>query len=119
MFLNFLNSWLESNEKFGYNEVLVVMDNCQYHKTKDSKNKMIKCSYKVLFLPPYTPQWAPIENAFGLIKKILIKRNKEGTINFSKKSNYSFIVDSMKELTSETIKKMFSKMLKLIDINVC
>ena len=28
MFLDFLNSWLESNEKFGYNDMLVVMDNC-------------------------------------------------------------------------------------------
>ena len=59
----------------------------------------------------------PIENAFGIIKKILIKRNKESSINLSKKSNYNFIIEAMKELNSEIIKKLFVKMFKLIGIN--
>ena len=46
---------------------------------------------------PYTPQWEPIQNWFGLIKAILRKINKENLINLSKKSNYNFIVEAMKE----------------------
>ena len=117
LFLSNLNSWLKSNRNFGYEEVLLIMDNCKYHKTKETKLKLIDCSYKVIYLPPYTPQWAPIENAFGIIKKILIKRNKESSINLSKKSNYNFIIEAMKELNSEIIKKLFVKMFKLIGIN--
>ena len=73
----------------------------------------MELSYKIIYLPQYTPQWAPIENWFGLIKAILRKRNKENLINLSKKSNYNFIVEVMNELNADVIKKMF----RLIGIN--
>ena len=73
-------------------------------------------SYKVIYLPPFTPQWAPIENWFGWIKAILRKRNKEILINLSKRSNYNYIVVGMKELNADAIKKMFIKMFRLIGI---
>ena len=65
LFLDHLNSWLKSENNFGYADVLFIMDNWKYHKSKISKHKLMELSYKVVYLPPYTPQWTPIENWFG------------------------------------------------------
>ena len=118
LFLDHLHSWLKSFNNFGYDEVLLILDNWSYHKSNVCKHRLIWCSFKVLYLPPYTPQWAPIENGFGLIKKILWRKFKEQTLNLSLKSSYDTILSAMKELDSSIIKRMFERMLKLIGINI-
>ena len=76
----------------------------------------MELSYKVIYLPPYTTQWAPIENWFGWIKVILRKRNKESLISLSKRSNYNYTVEKTKELNVDAIKKMF-RLIGIKDFN--
>ena len=39
----------------------VIMDNLSSHKNKDAIKKIEKVGAKVLFLPPYSPDYSPIE----------------------------------------------------------
>jgi transposase len=51
---------------------VVVMDNLQAHKSKRRVGKLIESAgASVLFLPPYSPDFSPIEEAFSKIKAIL------------------------------------------------
>lgn len=50
---------------------IVVMDNLSSHKVKGVREAIESAGAKVLYLPPYSPDLNPIENAFSKIKQLL------------------------------------------------
>lgn len=50
---------------------LVVMDNLQAHKRPDTVAAIRAVGADVLFLPPYSPEYNPIEKAWAKLKEIL------------------------------------------------
>lgn len=50
---------------------VVVMDNLQVHKSLRVKELIEEAGAEVLFLPPYSPDFSPIEEAFSKVKGIL------------------------------------------------
>lgn len=50
---------------------IVVMDNLQVHKMKRVRELVEDAGAEVLFLPPYSPDFSPIEEAFSKMKGIL------------------------------------------------
>ena len=50
---------------------VVVMDNLQEHKSTRVRKLIESAGASVLFLPPYSPDFSPIEEAFSKIKAIL------------------------------------------------
>jgi transposase len=50
---------------------VVVMDNLQAHKSTRVRKLIESVGASVLFLPPYSPDFSPIEEAFSKIKAIL------------------------------------------------
>ncbi len=49
------------------------MDNLQVHKSARVKELIEDTGASVLFLPPYSPDFSPIEEAFSKVKNILRK----------------------------------------------
>ena len=47
----------------------VVMDNAAIHKSQETKQLIGKAGCELLFLPPYSPDFNPIEKTFGTLKK--------------------------------------------------
>jgi transposase len=52
---------------------IVVMDNLQVHKSKQVRELIEARGAEVLFLPPYSPDFSPIEETFSKVKGILRK----------------------------------------------
>lgn len=52
---------------------LVVMDNLPAHKVAGVKEAIEACGAKLLYLPPYSPDFNPIEKAFSKLKAALRK----------------------------------------------
>ena len=50
------------------NNKYILMDNAKFHKTKILFDLFRESKNTVLFIPPYSPQYNPIENVFGIIK---------------------------------------------------
>jgi transposase len=50
---------------------LVVLDNLSAHKTKRVREALTRCRVEFLYLPPYSPDLNPIENAFSKLKGLL------------------------------------------------
>ena len=50
---------------------VLIMDNCPTHHAKRVKQKLQDLEIPCLFLPPYTPELNPIEEAFSVTKKRL------------------------------------------------
>lgn len=49
----------------------VMMDNCSIHKGEAVRELIEEAGAKLIFLPPYSPDFSPIENCFSKIKSIL------------------------------------------------
>jgi transposase len=49
----------------------VVMDNLQVHKSLRVKDLIEGAGAEILFLPPYSPEFSPIEETFSKVKGIL------------------------------------------------
>ena len=52
---------------------LVIMDNLKPHKVADVRTKLEAAGLKLLYLPPYSPDFSPIEPAWSKIKTLLRK----------------------------------------------
>ena len=52
---------------------VVIMDNLAAHKSTPIKDAMEAVGARLLFLPPYSPDLNPIENAFAKLKALLKK----------------------------------------------
>jgi transposase len=64
---------------------VVVMDNLGSHKGASVRNSIEAAGARLLYLPPYSPDFNPIENAFAKLKALLRKaaeRTVEGLLNW-------------------------------------
>lgn len=52
---------------------IVVMDNLQVHKMRRVRELIESCGCQLVFLPPYSPDYNPIEEAFSKTKMIMHK----------------------------------------------
>ena len=68
VFRQFLKAWLIPALRPGQ---VVVMDNLSSHKTAGIREAIEAVGCRVLYLPPYSPDLNPIENAFSKIKSRL------------------------------------------------
>lgn len=50
---------------------IVVMDNLRVHKSRRVEELIEEAGAEVLFLPPYSPDFSPIEEAFSEVKGLL------------------------------------------------
>ena len=89
----------------GKNSVL-VMDNAKIHHDNEMVNVIERSGCKVLYLPPYSPDYNPIEIAFSTIK-IWIRRNRD-FMETCTNSEFA-IMAACSQITSEIAKYYFEK----------
>jgi transposase len=59
---------------------LVILDNLPAHKTAAVRDAFDRCDIRALYLPPYSPDFNPIENAFSKLKR-LVRSAAERTVD--------------------------------------
>ena len=55
---------------------ILIMDNCLIHHVQDVLDLLQSCGILVVFLPPYSPDFTPIESAFSFVKQYLKKHDE-------------------------------------------
>lgn len=65
-----VNTWLEEGlMPLLQNPSIVIMDNAPFHKKKEIAAILEKYGHAFLPLPPYSPDFNPIEQTFGVLKR--------------------------------------------------
>ncbi len=49
----------------------IIMDNCSIHKGQEIEALITKAGARLIYLPPYSPEFSPIENCWSKIKNLL------------------------------------------------
>ena len=82
--------FLDGLKRFSFEKnCVILMDNLKIHRSKEVLERLKQKGVEVLFVPPYSPWFNPIENAFSLIK-----------IEFYK---YGIIQDSIDETMNKKV----------------
>jgi len=55
------------------NGTVIMLDNASIHKTKEFRDAITKKGYSILYTPPYSPEFNPIELVFGKFKNTFYK----------------------------------------------
>lgn len=50
---------------------IVILDNCSIHKSPELEALIAAAGARLIYLPPYSPDFSPIENCWSKIKSIL------------------------------------------------
>lgn len=69
---------------------VVILDNIGFHKTEHVISAIENTGARVLFLPPYSPEFSPIENMWSKIKQILRKLSPRTIVEFNKAISQAF-----------------------------
>lgn len=75
-FIAWIEQMLAPTLRPGY---IVVMDNMAAHKVAGVRQAIEAGSAELLYLPPYSPDRNPIENAFAKLKAHVRRPNPRGT----------------------------------------
>ena len=64
------NYWLDNHlfKELAENST-IIMDNATFHKTALTRQLIEEAGHSLLFLPPYSPDFNPIENDFAIMKR--------------------------------------------------
>ena len=94
------NSWCKL-QIFRPPNTIALLNNASFYKTKDVKKLLLDLFDTVAFIPPYTPQYAPIELYFNIIKMKIKRTIKNQTIKLKSLEGEKHI----KELISQISQK--------------
>jgi transposase len=72
--------------------MVVVIDNASFHKSKKVIDLIEAAGYKVLFLPPYSPDYNPIEHWWASVKNAIRSSAQAG------KDFYEAAVNTLEEM---------------------
>ena len=99
----YVDSWHEDNGK----PLRVILDNASIHLTESVQKMAQIVSIELNFLPPYSPNLAPVEMIFGVIKRKLLSTKWKEKISFSKPSGRRTLVDILKTLSHDSLIRMW------------
>ena len=108
-YLRALYKWLQANENFGYKRVALILDNWSWHRAGVVMNFMMATGWNIFYLPPYSPQLAPVELSFNILKKRVAQKSKSRMVRLNKEDGYILLSDSLKAITKDRVQGWFRR----------
>jgi transposase len=99
-------------------DVVIHADNAKIHQSKVTKAVAMHIKAKFIFLSPYSPQFAPVELMFGIIKSKLRSKISTEEINFGKKEGMEAIVGIMEDILKDSICRIWYKIVREAKLGV-
>jgi len=74
------------------------MDNCSIHKGKEIEEWITQAGARLIYLPPYSPDFSPIENCWSKIKSLLRSIGARNYPDLGKAIEEAFETVSLKDI---------------------
>ena len=79
------NDWIIENGTFGYRKVVLMLDNCSRHRSGDCMRLFKSLKHQIVFIPAYSPQFAPVEMCFNIVKQRMKSKARYTRFHSSKR----------------------------------
>ena len=107
-FIEFIKQIIEMNNNLPPNEKLyILLDNAKIHHTKELTNLLKDTQIELIYNPPYSPQYNPIERVFSKVK-YLVKEKDNRSLTILKEN----IGDAYNKITKENFNSFFQRSLE-------
>ena len=113
-FIQKLNFWINDQNKFGYDEIIWIMDNCPSHKSKITYSILSQTNFQIRYIPAYSPDLSPVELSFAFIKRKLSSNWKSLNINLKSKQSKNELLQVLKMMKKKHIIGFFQKYLNTL-----
>ena len=104
----FIEWWLQLD----WNNADIWLDNATVHSVNMTKTVAYLLGLRLKFLPPYSPNLAPVEIVFGVMKRYLVTQSSIGLIHFNRKTGIETIQRSMAKLIPTFVVKLWIRFIK-------
>ena len=118
VFLQNLKAWQDENNKFWFKNIMILLDNLASHRTNKVIDFCKKWNFRLCYIPPYSPTLAPVELVFSVLKRKLVSKEKQKSINLCIYEGYNLAVKSMKEIDAIIIKNCYSHFYEELKNNI-
>ena len=101
--INKLIIWFWEDLKINIMNLVLLIDNCLIHTSRNSMKNLNELKCQIVFLLPYSPQLAPIEMMFHVMKRKICKHYKGEIIRLCSKDGIRNIIEILATFTNEQI----------------
>ena len=117
-FVGDLWKYLLNKEEYLHKNILLLIDNASYHKAGRAVACLQSVFKNVVFIPPYSPQFSPIELFFRALKLKVGKWRGRSAIKLASAEGREAIVRIIKEIHPQTIVRCFRQTIRIISENL-
>ena len=119
-FIDVIEQWMQKHSYFGYSKIVYLLDNWPFYKSKHTFSKLKRLNGAIMFLPAYSPDYAPVEVWFAIIKNFPRLQCSKKNIKLNLKHSYQLIKEALSTLRKKTIRGLFGKAYRKIkdDLNL-
>ncbi|KAK2463341.1 hypothetical protein APHAL10511_004652 [Amanita phalloides] len=103
MFKQFINGLLDQMKPYPHPNSIIIMDNCHIHKHPDILELIESRGMHCEFLPPYSPDFNPIELAFSAMKYHLCRNGDYVRMAMTELSDIEIHVALLQALYTSTV----------------
>ena len=106
-FLQTLMKWIVFDLNIDTTNVILMMDNWSIHKTKKIISYLESTGWITVYIPAYTPTFAPVELIFYTLKIYLWKQCKDLSIELTGTEGHENIREALSSLSKDQINHSF------------
>ena len=106
-FLDKLKQFIKEYEDSTLDQWIIVMDNAVTHRSKPMHEYFKENDIRVVYIPPYTPELAPIERLFSVLKHSVLKRSIGRLVDLKSQEADKILSKSILTFDASTIRRLW------------
>ena len=114
-YMMLLDEWIWDQKDFNYDSVIWILDNWRSHKSATSIRRISKLKTKRIFIPPYSPMLAPVEQASRSLNTRIKRKVRTKGVNLNKLESRNEIFECVKLFTNNEINGIFKYFIQILE----
>ena len=86
---------------------LLIMDNASIHRSSKMKEFIEEKKLSVAYIPAYSPELAPVERYFSMLKRLVTKQSSGLQVNWKSEKSRCLLKQSMHQITPKKIQNFW------------
>ena len=103
-------AYLKRINSIDVDRIGIIFDNCSIHRSMVVNTHLINHKMTQILIPPYCPEFAPIELFFSLVKKRILKKHRNEGLDLKKESWRNKILQEFNKVDWECIRNLWKPM---------